>query len=172
MRLIAAALLSALVLSACSGGGAGGAPAPAAGEGGAVEGGAPSQVGGGAVEVGGAFTYPDGLQVGVGNWREEATDSPSPARVMRLDVTASNPTGEVVATTQAWVSVRAGDTGEVLEEWTFGPALDAVLQPGASTTASYSYDIPESPGHVTATVSWLEAPDPAVRPDVEFVVED
>lgn len=152
-----------VALVGCSGGGdpGEGEAAPAAQE----------QGGGGPVEAGGSFTYPDGLVVSVGNWREEATGDSEPAKVMRLDVTASNPTDEPITTTQAWVSVRAGDTGETLQEWAYGEALDAVLQPGAETVATYSYEVPESEGHVTATVTWLEATDAELRPDVEFIVE-
>ena len=164
-RLLVALPLLALTLTGCGGGGE---VEPAGGE---VGEDAPAGATG-PVPAGGEYVYPDGLVVSVGDWREEATDSPNPPRVMRLDLTASNPTGDVIETTQAWVSVRAGDTGEKLGEWSFGPSLDAVLQPGAETSATYSYDIPQTPGHVVATVSWLEATDAANRPPVEFILED
>jgi len=160
MKLLLALASSVVLLAACGGGGD------------PTTGAAPVEQQAGPVPAGGSFTYPDGLVVTVGDWREESNPGSTPSRMMALDVTASNPTDGTVETTQAFVSVRAGDAGERLTEWAVGDSLDAVLQPGAEAAGSYFFDVPGSEGHVVATVSWLEAEDAEVRPDVEFVVED
>lgn len=183
-----ASLALALTLGACGGGAPASTPAPtseaqpAQGEGADSAEGAPQGVGTeGApgmdypVEAGGTYTYPDGLEVQVGNWRlkgEASADGSDPKPTVYLDVTATNPTDEPLTTTQVWVSVRAGETGEELQGWAEGESVDAVLQPGASVTGEYVFTAPETPGHVVATVLWHESDDPMMRYETLFAVED
>lgn len=126
----------------------------------AVEGASTSKV-----RSGEAVTYPDGLVVTVGHWRTEEGLGTG-GSVMAVDVTATNPTDTVLRTTPAGVNVRAGNAEAKLREWLIGDSLDAVLEPGAETTATYYYDMPADSGSLSASVEWLQAPDPQTRPVV------
>lgn len=126
----------------------------------AVEGASTSKV-----RSGEAVTYPDGLVVTVGHWRT-AQGVGTDATVMAVDVTASNPTDRVLRTTPAGVNVRAGGAEDKLREWLVGDSLDAVLQPGGESTATYYYDMPADSSSLSASVEWLQAPDPQTRPVV------
>lgn len=181
-----AVVLSALALSlsACGGGDGGSdgstpsTPAPTSsgggeGQGAASEGGDPKgEAGiGYPVKHGGVYTYPDGLRVGVGNWRVVHYGG-DPEYMAKVDVTVSNPTKKPITTTQAWLSVRAGGAGAELDNWAEGEPVDNVLQPGAKARGTYSFTAPKSKGHVVATVTWDEAKNHRTRYPAEFSVED
>lgn len=126
----------------------------------AVEGASTSKV-----RSGEAITYPDGLVVTVSGWRTEEGPGTG-GRVMAVDVTATNPTGSVLRTTPAGVNVRVGNAEDKLRERLVGDSLDAVLQPGEETTATYYYELPAEGGTYSASLEWLQAPDPQDRPVV------
>lgn len=122
------------------------------------------------VHAGEEYTYPDGLVVTVGRWREEQGVGPDGSTAVAVDVTARNPTDRVLRTTRAGVNVRAGGGEEQLREWPVGDPLDAVLEPGGEATATYYYDMPTGSPSLSASLEWLHAPDPQTRPVVHVLL--
>lgn len=115
--------------------------------------------------VGEVYTYADGLQISLSEPYDLPNPGAVPSRYLAIDLVATNPTDQAISTTQAWVSLRAGDAGDK-PDWYDGN-LDAVLQPGAETSEPYTYDLPMDTEHITATVQWLESDS---REDVVFTV--
>lgn len=111
------------------------------------------------------YTYADGLEITVSEPYEQNSPGTVPSRFLAIDLIATNPTDEVITTTQAWVSLTAGDTGEA-PDWYDGH-LEAILQPGAEASEPYTYDLPLGTQHITATVQWLES---ETREDAVFTV--
>lgn len=121
------------------------------------------------VPAGEVFTYPDGLEVTVDSARVESNPGSDPSRVLAIDVTATNPTDEVIETTQVYLNVRAGSTGEELTEWVGDdPSVDAILQPGAEASSTYTYDVPQDDGPILATIYWHDSMD---RLETTFAVD-